>query len=48
MTSAEPLMPYQRVFDFEMVNENLKEHKLLGVYRISVEVIKAWGKKFSL
>jgi hypothetical protein len=43
--TAEPLVPEPSAFDFEIVTENLKSHKLPGTDHNSTEVIKAGGRQ---
>ena len=42
--TAEPLVPEQIAFQFEMANEKLKRHKSPGTDQIPAEMIKARGK----
>ena len=39
--TAEPLMPEPSASDFELANENLKNHKSPGIVKIPAELIKA-------
>jgi len=43
--AAEPLVPKPSAFQVEIATENLKRHKLPGVYQILVELIKARRRK---
>ena len=45
--TAEPLMPEQSVFDFEMAIEKLKRHKSPGTDQILAEMIKACSRTIS-
>ena len=41
--TAEPLLPEQSAFEFEMAIEKLKRHKLPGIDQIPATLIKAGG-----